>query len=58
MLGETHVVHIGLFRTSIVQQDGIVPETETIDTVVTLCHTEERLSVVAFDTGYQIILAV
>ncbi len=58
MLRQTHIIHIRLLRTGIRQQDRIIPEPESVDPVITLSHTEERLPVIPLDTGYQIKLAV
>ena len=58
MFCETHVIYIGLLGTGIGKQDRIIPEAEPVNSIITLCHTEEGLSVVPFYSGHQIIFPV
>ena len=58
MLGQTHIVDIGLLRAGVRQNHRIIPEMETVDTVVALCHSKERFPVISFHTDHQIIFSV
>ena len=58
MLRQTHVIDICLFRAGIRQKNRVIPETETVDSVVALRHAEERLSVIPLDARHQIIFSV
>ena len=58
MFGQTHVIYVGLFWAGIVQKDRIIPEFETIHSVVAFRNTEERFSVISFDTGNEVIFSV
>ena len=58
MLCQSHIIDVCLLRTYIIQKDRVIPETEIINSVITLCHAEEGLSVISLNTGNQIILSV
>ena len=58
MLGKTHIIYIGLLRAGIRQNYRVIPEMETIDSVVTLCHCKERFTVVSLHTDYEIIFSI
>ena len=58
MLCQSHIIHIGFLRAGIRQKNGIIPESEIIDSVITFCHRKEGLSVIAFHSGHQIKLPI
>ena len=58
MLGQTHIVDIGLLRTGVRQNHRIIPEVEAIDAIVTFCHRKEGFPVISFHTNHQIIFSV
>ena len=58
MLGQTHIVDVGLLRAGVRQQDGLFPEVEALHRAVAFCHTEKALAVVALDARHKVILAV
>ena len=58
MLRDAHVVDVGGRNDILGHGDGLVPETEIVDTVRRLSHGEERLAVGTFDTHYEAVLSV
>ena len=58
MLCQTHIIYVCLLRAYIVQKDRIIPELESIDTIVALGYCKEGFSVVSFHSCYQVELAV
>ena len=58
MLCQSHIIYVRLLRTYIVKKDRIIPETEIVDSVITLRNAEERLPIISLDAGYQIIFSV
>ena len=58
MLGQAHIVDVGLLRAGIRQQNGLFPEVEALHRAVALRYAEKALAVVALDACHKVILAV
>ena len=48
MLNDTHVVNVGIGYTSFRHGNRVIPKYEVIYSVITFCHSEERLPVKSF----------
>ena len=58
MLCQPHIVNIRLLRAGVRKQDGIVPETKAVHSVVTFRHAKEGFPIVPLDSGHQIIFPI
>ena len=58
MFCKTHIVYICLFRANIRKLYRIIPEAETIYTVITLCDSEKRLPVISLNTRNKTVFTV
>ena len=58
MLGQTHVIDVGVRIIGLGDDTGRLPETETVDAIVALGDGKERLAIVALYPGDQVELAV
>ena len=58
MLGQAHIIHIGLLGLRVRQHYGIIPETEALGGAAAFSHGEEALAIHALHSNHQIIFAV
>ena len=56
--GQAHIIDIGSRHDILRHSDRLIPETEVVDTVRTLSHSEETLAVGSFHTYHEQILAI
>ena len=58
VLGQTHIVDVGLLRIQIRQLHGIIPEPEPVHRAVALRQRKKGFAVVALHPGHQIVFPV
>ena len=58
MLGQAHIVHIGLLGLCVRQHHWMIPETEALGGAAAFSHGEEALAIHALHSNHQIIFAV